>query len=90
MVMVDPAIKQQILEDLEKMTPEQQRRTAEYAHAQLTLVSEPSSRPGVIPPRISDPEEGARIRKRVVERMQSNPIPEGAPRFTRDELHERG
>ena len=87
--MVDPAIKQQILEDLEKMTPEQQQRAAEIVRAQLSAAPRSSGRSGVIPPRITDPEERARIRKRVVKRMQSNPIPEGAPPFTRDELHER-
>lgn len=44
---------------------------------------------GVMPPQVTDPEERARIRKEVVARMQSNPIPANAPRFTRDELHER-
>ena len=28
--------------------------------------------------------------KTVIERMQRNPIPPGSPKFTRDELHERG
>ena len=87
--MVDPAIKQQLLEDLEKMTPEQQRRAAEIVRAQLSEGSEPLRRPGVIPPRVTDPEERARILREVTDRMQANPIPEGAPRFTRDELHER-
>ena len=44
---------------------------------------------GVMPPLVTDPEERARIRKAVVARMQRNPIPANAPRFTRDELHER-
>ena len=45
--------------------------------------------PIVIPPTVADPEERARIRKRVVERMRGNPIPANAPRFTREQLHER-
>ncbi len=31
--------------------------------------------PVVIPPGVADPQERARIRKRVVERMRQNPIP---------------
>jgi hypothetical protein len=38
---------------------------------------------------ITDPEERAKRMKALVERMQRNPIPANAPRFTRDELHER-
>jgi len=45
--------------------------------------------PVVIPPSVADPQERARIRKRVVERMRQNSIPAEAPRFTREELHER-
>ncbi len=45
--------------------------------------------PLVIPPEITDPEEGIRHMKEVVARMQQNPIPLNAPRFTREELHER-
>jgi predicted DNA-binding antitoxin AbrB/MazE fold protein len=44
---------------------------------------------GVTPPLVTDPKERARIRKELVARMQRNPIPTNAPRFTRDELHER-
>jgi predicted DNA-binding antitoxin AbrB/MazE fold protein len=46
-------------------------------------------RPGIYPPEITDPEEQARLLKLVTERMMRNPIPADAPRFTRDELHER-
>ncbi|HXG66054.1 MAG TPA: antitoxin family protein [Blastocatellia bacterium] len=46
-------------------------------------------RPGVSPPEVSDPEERRRIIREMTERMRQNPIPPGAPRFTRDELHER-
>ena len=45
--------------------------------------------PHIIPPTIIDPEERKRILKRMVERMRANPIPANAPRFTREELHER-
>jgi len=44
----------------------------------------------LIPPAVIDPEERKRILKEIVRRMAENPIPEDAPRFTRDELHERG
>jgi hypothetical protein len=40
-------------------------------------------------PRVTDPDERLRILRQVTGRMQSNPIPPGAPRFSRDELHER-
>ena len=43
----------------------------------------------IIPPRVQDPEERKRIIERMVERMKANPIPAAAPRFTREELHER-
>ena len=45
--------------------------------------------PIVVPPSIADPQERAQIRKRVLERMRRNPIPAVAPRFTREQLHER-
>lgn len=41
------------------------------------------------PPFVTDPEERKRLLKQVFERMASNPIPPNAPRFTRDELHDR-
>jgi hypothetical protein len=43
----------------------------------------------IIPPEISDPAERARILKLVTESMQNNPIPADAPRWTREQLHER-
>jgi predicted DNA-binding antitoxin AbrB/MazE fold protein len=46
-------------------------------------------KPGVIPPAVIDTEERKRILKRMVERMQANPIPANSPRYTREELHER-
>lgn len=45
--------------------------------------------PRVIPPVVTDPEERKRILSKVVENMRNNPIPADAPRFTREELHER-
>jgi hypothetical protein len=45
--------------------------------------------PVVLPPTVSDPEERARVRKRVVERMRLHPLSADAPRFTREQLHER-
>jgi predicted DNA-binding antitoxin AbrB/MazE fold protein len=44
---------------------------------------------GILPPLVTDPAERARIRKELIARMQTNPIPANAPRFTREELHER-
>jgi hypothetical protein len=46
----------------------------------------PASR---ILPEIVDPQERARILRTVAQNMRDNPLPTGAPRFTRDELHER-
>lgn len=43
----------------------------------------------VLPPEIKNPVERKRILKAMIERMKQNPIPADAPRFTRDELHER-
>jgi len=45
--------------------------------------------PTIIPPSVKDPEERARIRRKVVERMQNSPLSADAPRFTREQLHER-
>ncbi len=45
--------------------------------------------PTIIPPSVTDPEEQVRIRRKVLERMRRNPLSADAPRFTRDELHER-
>jgi hypothetical protein len=45
--------------------------------------------PSILPPRVKDPQERARILKRLVERIKNNPIPAKAPRFSREELHER-
>lgn len=45
--------------------------------------------PQVMSPPISDLETRQQCLKSLVERMQQNPIPLNAPRFTRDMLHER-
>jgi predicted DNA-binding antitoxin AbrB/MazE fold protein len=45
--------------------------------------------PPVIPPQIADFVSRQDFLKQLVERMQQNPIPSNAPRFTRDVLHER-
>ncbi len=45
--------------------------------------------PTIIPPSITDPAEQVRIRRKVLERMRRNPLSADAPRFTREELHER-
>jgi hypothetical protein len=43
----------------------------------------------IIPLLEPDPVKREKIRRELVERMHNNPIPGNAPRFTRDELHER-
>jgi hypothetical protein len=45
--------------------------------------------PVAIPPIVTDPAERARVLSAVMERMQRNPLPVNAPRWTRDQLHER-
>jgi len=45
--------------------------------------------PQVVSPPISDSKTKQRFLKSLVERMQQNPIPLNAPRFTREMLHER-
>jgi hypothetical protein len=45
--------------------------------------------PQLVPPAVTDREQRARVLRQVTERMKRNPIPAEAPRFTRDELHER-
>jgi len=44
----------------------------------------------VTPPVVTDAEERAAILSMTVERMRRNPLPPGAPSFSRDQLHERG
>jgi predicted DNA-binding antitoxin AbrB/MazE fold protein len=45
--------------------------------------------PQVVSPKIVDIAARRNFLKLLVERMQQNPIPPNAPRFTRDMLHER-
>ena len=45
--------------------------------------------PFVTAPSITDPEQRTRVLQQITERMKRNPIPAEAPRFSRDELHER-
>lgn len=45
--------------------------------------------PQVVSPLVSDLETKQRFLKSLVERMQQNPIPLNAPRFTRETLYER-
>lgn len=45
--------------------------------------------PVVLPPLVLDPAEKKRILVAMAERMRNNPLPLHAPRFTRDELHDR-
>lgn len=40
-------------------------------------------------PEIGDAAQRLAVLVRITERMQGNPLPETAPRFSRDELHER-
>ena len=41
------------------------------------------------PPVVTDPEQRSSVLRRISDRIKQNPIPARAPRFTRDELHER-
>lgn len=54
--------------------------------AEVRLIIE---NPNLLPPGEKDPAERKRILERMVKRMKDNPIPADAPRFTREELHER-
>jgi predicted DNA-binding antitoxin AbrB/MazE fold protein len=45
--------------------------------------------PYTIQPEVTDPAERAALLKEIVQGMKDNPIPANAPRFTREELHER-
>lgn len=45
--------------------------------------------PQVTSPPIVDVETKRQFLQKLIERMQQNPIPMNAPRFTRDMLHER-
>jgi hypothetical protein len=56
--------------------------------AVLTLLDD-ASHEHVIPPAITEPEEREWTIHEIVRSMQSNLISADAPRFTREELHER-
>jgi predicted DNA-binding antitoxin AbrB/MazE fold protein len=43
----------------------------------------------LLPPEVTDPEDRKRIMSELIQNMLDNPIPANAPRFTREELHER-
>ena len=67
------------------LTPIKVTRTT---RAVLTLLDD--TNPGnILPPEITDPAERARTLEEIVRCMQSNLIAPDAPRFTREELHER-
>jgi predicted DNA-binding antitoxin AbrB/MazE fold protein len=56
----------------------------EGAEVELTV-----HEPHTIPPKVTDPEERRRLMDELIQNMLDNPIPENAPRLTREELHER-
>jgi predicted DNA-binding antitoxin AbrB/MazE fold protein len=64
--------------------PQQQCDLPEGSQVELIV-----EHPRVLPPEEKDPEERKRILKRLITRMKQNPIPADAPRFSRDEMHER-
>jgi predicted DNA-binding antitoxin AbrB/MazE fold protein len=64
--------------------PQQRCDLPEGSEVELTIDD-----PYTIPPQITDPGERKKALETLVRRMRENPIPENAPRFTRDELHER-
>ena len=45
--------------------------------------------PLVVPPAVATSEEKSQIMERVAALIRENPFPPTAPRYTRDELHER-
>lgn len=64
--------------------PQQQCDLPEGSEVELTIDD-----PYTIPPQITDPDERRKALEKLVRRMRENPIPENAPRYTREELHER-
>jgi predicted DNA-binding antitoxin AbrB/MazE fold protein len=64
--------------------PQQRCDLPEGAEVELTIDD-----PYTMEPQITDPGERKKALETLVRRMRENPIPENAPRFTRDELHER-
>ena len=53
---------------------------------EVNLIVQPAE---IQPPLVTDPEKRRAILQRVTQRMMDNPIPAGAPTFTREQLHER-
>jgi len=64
--------------------PDEECDLPENARVQVTVESD-----NRIQPKVTDEEERKAILKRMAERRRKNPIPENAPKFTREELHER-
>lgn len=64
--------------------PQTPPKLAEESEVELTIHG-----PTLLPPTVTDPDERARILRELIESMNRNPIPADAPRFTREELHER-
>jgi predicted DNA-binding antitoxin AbrB/MazE fold protein len=56
-------------------------------NAEVDLVIE---MPHLLQPLVTDPDDRVRIMEELVQNMRDNPLPENAPHFTREELHERG
>jgi hypothetical protein len=44
--------------------------------------------PSILPP-VASEEERSRVLRQVTDRMKQNPVSADAPRFTREQLHER-
>jgi hypothetical protein len=64
--------------------PEEPCDVPEDAHVELVIQG-----PFMLPPQVASPDERRVILERLVARMRRNPIPSAAPRWTRDELHDR-
>ena len=58
-------------------------------NSEVDLIIEDTQNPRLLPPKVTDPEERKRIMSELIQNMRDNPIPADAPRFTREELHER-
>jgi len=67
-----------------KFVPQEPCDLPEAAEVQLTV-----ERPNLTPPAVTDPLDRQRILNEIVQHMAANPLPPNAPKFTRDELHER-
>ena len=64
--------------------PQQLCDLPEGAQVEL-IVQDPTG----LPPEVSDPAERRKILKALVESIRQNPFPEDAPRFTREQMHDR-